>query len=149
MKISNHQGNKLFLVCPFCQMENFIVNHYGEVFFLTASGAVFIFESDELKVIKEFIARENIQRIYLVGETSCNFTKNILENSNYSGLFCENEIQKLKSSGDTPHSLTLKILKEQANRLCSVNFFGNEIASKKISLHSLLTVKNENIITEI
>lgn len=144
-----HQGNKLFLVCPFCQMENFIVKHYREVFFLTAPASMFVFGSDELEVIKEFIARENIRDIYFVGETSCNFTKNVLDNTNHSGLICENEIQKIRSDDDTPSSLTQKIMKEQACRFNSENLFGKEIASGTILLHTLLTVKNENKIEEI
>ena len=149
MSNGNHQGNKLFLVCPFCQMENFIVKHYGEVFFFTTPAAIFHVGSEELGVIKEFITRVNIRGIYLVGETSCNFTKNVLDNTNHSGLPWETEIQKMKSADDTLCSLTLKILKEQAIRLRSENLFGKEIASGNILLHTLQTVKNENKITEI
>lgn len=149
MNTHNHQVNKLFLVCPFCQMENFIVKHYGEVFFYTAPAAILNIGGDELKVIKEFIARENIKWIYLVGETSCIFTKNVLDNTNLSGLPCETEIQNLKSTDDTPNSLTLKILKEQTYKLSSDNIFGKEITSGSILFHTLQTVKNEHIIIEI
>jgi len=149
MSNGSHQGNRLFVVCPFCQMENFIVKHYGEVFFFTAPAAIFNIGSEELRVIKEFITRENIRGIYLVGETSCNFTKNVLDNTNHPGLPWETEIEKLKSVDDTLCSLTLKILKEQANRLRSESFFGKEIASGNILLHTLQTVKNENQIKEI
>jgi hypothetical protein len=101
MSTGNHQGNKLFLVCPFCQMENFIVKHYGEVFFLTVPAAIFNVGSEELGVIKEFITRENIRGIYLVSETSCNFAKNVLDNTNHSELPWETEIRKLKSADGT------------------------------------------------
>jgi len=149
MSTDNQQNNKLFLVCPFCQMENFIVKHYGEVFFLTAPAVVFHFGNDELIVIKEFIARENIKEIYLVGETTCNFTKNVLDNTNLSGLPCETEIQKIKSFDDTPNTLTLKILNEQTYKLSEENIFGKEITSGTILFHTLQTVKNENKIIEI
>jgi hypothetical protein len=75
---------------PILPVENFIVKHYGE----TAPAAIFNIGSEELGVIKEFITRENIRGIYLVGETSCNFTKNVLDNTNHSGLPWETEIQK-------------------------------------------------------
>lgn len=65
-------------------MENFIQTHYGEAYFITAPAAIFNFEDGEFKEIKEFIEREYIRRVYLVGESSCNFTKNVLENTNYS-----------------------------------------------------------------
>jgi hypothetical protein len=149
MSNGNNQGNKLFVVCPFCQMENFIVKHYGEVFFFTAPASILNIGSEELVLIKEFITRENIRGIYLVGETSCNFTKNALDNANNSGLPWENEIQKMKSADDTLSSLTLKILREQAKRLHGENFFGKEIASGTILLHTLQTVKNENKIKKI
>lgn len=149
MSIYNREGNKLFLVCPFCQMENFIIKHYGEVFFFTAPAAMFHFESDSLQAIKEFITRENVREIYLAGEASCNFTKNVLDDKNHSGLQCETEILKLKSDNDSLHSLTEKMLKEQANRLRSKDFFGNEIENGNISLHILITHKRDNRIAEI
>jgi carbonic anhydrase len=149
MRIHNHQGNKLFLVCPFCQMENFIIKHYGKVFFLTAPAAMFDFKSYSLQAIKEFITKENIKEIYLVGETSCNFTKNIMDDENHSGLECEIEIENLKSDNDSLFSLTEKMLKEQANELRSNNLFGKEIEDGNILLHILIIDKGENRIKEI
>jgi hypothetical protein len=145
----NHQGNKLFLVCPFCQMENFIIKRYGEAFFYTAPAAMFHFKNDNLQAIKEFITREEVGEIYLVGETSCNFTNNVLDNKDLSGLQCETEIQKLISIGDTPQSLTEKMMKNQANRLGGKALFGKEIEAGNTSLHILVTDKRENKITEI
>ncbi|MFO8068359.1 MAG: hypothetical protein R6U11_12345 [Bacteroidales bacterium] len=72
-----------------------------------------------------------------------------MDNTNHSGLPWETGIQKFKSSDDTLCSLTMKILKEQANRLRSENFFGKEIASGNILLHTLQTAKNENKIKDI
>jgi hypothetical protein len=130
-------------------MENFIIKHYGEVFFLTAPAAMFDFKRDSLQAIKEFITRENIREIYLTGETSCNFTKNIMDDENHSGLECEIEIENLKSDNDSLFSLTEKMLKEQANELRSNNLFGKEIEEGNISLHMLITDKRENRIKEI
>lgn len=149
MSIRDHQGNKLFLVCPFCQMEGFIINHYGEVFFLTAPASMFHFGNDTLQAVKEFIKKENIKEIYLVGEPSCNFTKNVLDDKNHSGLQCETDIQKLKSENDSLHSLTEKMMKEQANRLRSEELLGKEIKAGNISVHILITDKQEDKITEI
>lgn len=149
MSLRNHQGNKLFLVCPFCQMESFIINHYGEVFFLTTPASMFHFGNDTLQAVKEFITREDIKGIYLVGETSCNFTKNVLDDKNHSGLQCETDIQMLKSDNDSVHSLTEKMMKEQANRLRSEDILGKEIEAGNISVHILITDKQENKITEI
>jgi hypothetical protein len=130
-------------------MENFIIKHYGEVFFLTAPAAMFDFKRDSLQAIKEFITRENIREIYLAGETSCNFTKNIMDDENHSGLQCEIEIENLKSDNDSLFTLTEKMLKQQANELRNNHLFGNEIEDGNILLHILIIDKGENRIKEI
>jgi hypothetical protein len=130
-------------------MENLIIKHYGKVFFLTAPAAMFDFERDSLQAIKEFITRENIREIYLTGETSCNFTKNIMDDENHSGLQCEIEIENLKSDNDSLFTLTEKMLKQQANELRNNHLFGNEIEDGNILLHILIIDKGENRIKEI
>lgn len=145
----NHTDNRLFLVCPFCQMENFIVNHYGSVFFLTAPAAIFHFMPEEAEAVKEFMARENITRVYLAAETSCSFTQNALANFNHSGLRCETEIQKLKSPEDTLCSLTKKLVTQEASRLEKLFSIGGTMPSATPKLHALQTYKNQNKIVEI
>lgn len=110
---------------------------------------MFHFGHETLQAAKEFIAREHVGEIYLVGETSCKFTKNVLDDKNHSGLQCESEIQKLKSDNDSLHSLTKKMMKEQANKLRDRDVFGKEIETGNISLHILIADKQENRITEI
>ena len=75
-------NNKLFLVCPFSCMENFISNKYGDdVFFITAMGTIFQYDETEyLETIKQFIDRENITEIFVVSDTSCRFINNALKN---------------------------------------------------------------------
>lgn len=149
MAYGYHKCNKIFPVCPFCNVENFIEKHCGDVFFLNVPATMFFFGSDDLKVKKEFIAREHFRNINFVAETSCNFTKNVMDNRSHSGLKCETEIQKIGSADDTPKPLTKKILKEQICRLGGEILFGKEIATGTILLHLLLTVKIENKIEEI
>lgn len=149
MGIENCRNNQLFLICPFCQMEHFIRKHYGEALFLTAPAAIFHFGVEEVQAIRDFIARENITRIFLVAETSCNFTHNVLYNKNHSGLRCETDIQKLKSAEDTLCSLTHKIATQEAARLEKIFLNGIAVNSAAIQLHALLTYKNQNRIIKI
>lgn len=149
MNIDNKVSNKLFIVCPFCQMEKFTEKHFGNGFFVTASAAMLHLENEEIDIIKELLERENIRKIFLLGETTCNFTKNALVNFQYSDIRCEAEIQKIKSPDDTPETLTKKLLIHQANILRSQEFFGDQIASGSIVLHTIQSVQNENKILEI
>ncbi len=115
---SNASNNKLFLVCPFSHMENFITKHFGEVYFLTAPAAVFRFESQEyIKQIKSFLLRENITDIYLVSDVSCDLINNIIYDKQLTGLFCEAFINQLKSPEDTPYSVSRKIITQQLTKL--------------------------------
>ena len=61
LKKSDSMSNKLFLVCPFSSMENFIREKYGDnVFFMTAMAAILNFNSEEISAIKLFIEREKV-----------------------------------------------------------------------------------------
>jgi len=141
--------NKLFLVCPLCQMENFIASRYDRAFFLTAPAAVFRFEQDESQIIHEFILREHITDVYLVAETSCNFTNLVLEADGFSGRYCEFEIGKLKTDRDTIESLATKLLRYEAGKMQSREIFREDFLSGKYALHLLLVSKQKQRMQEI
>ena len=45
--------NTLFIICPFCQLENYLRTKFGEdVFFMTATAGVLNFSEDEITAIK-------------------------------------------------------------------------------------------------
>ncbi len=143
-------SNKLFLVCPFSQMENFITNHFGEVFFLTAPAAVFSFENIESnEEVKLFLQRKKITDIYLVSDTDCRFINNVITGNNLSGLSCENIINELKTADDTPFTLSKKLIFHQLNELNSVALFGDEMKSGNIKLHGIVSSKKENKLSTI
>jgi carbonic anhydrase len=142
--------NRLFLVCPFCQMERFITKYFGDALFLTAPASVFYFDDDNfLKAVKKTIQSEKITDIYLVGEVSCRIVQYVLQNESITGLRCESEIQELLSSTDTPFSLTEKLLKKQLYEMTCHSVFGKEIEEGQIRLHALLTSRHDDFIAPI
>ena len=141
--------SRLFLICPLCQLENFIASRYRDAFFLTAPAAIFRFEADESQIIHEFILREQIKEVYLVAETSCNYTNLVLEAGGFSGRYCEFEIGKLKTDLDTVESLSIKLLRYEAGKMRSRDIFENDLLSGKYRLHLLLVCKQKNEIREI
>lgn len=142
--------NRLFLVCPFCQMERFITKYFGDALFLTAPASVFHFDDDDfLKAVKKTIQSEKITDIYLVGEVSCRIVQYVLQNESITGLRCVSDIQELLSTTDTPFSLTEKLLKKQLYEMTCHSVFGKEIEEGQIRLHALLTSRHDDFITPI
>lgn len=142
--------NRLFLVCPFCQMERFITKYFGDVLFLTAPASIFYFDDGNfLKAVKKTIQSEKITDIYLVGDVSCQIVQYMLQNKSITGLRCESDIQELLSSTDTPFSLTEKLLKKQLYEMTCHSIFGKEIEEGQIYLHALLTSRHDDFITPI
>ena len=88
--------NALFIVCPFCQLENFLRKNFGnDIYFMTAPAAVINFNKEEVYAIKDFLARERIRKIYLVNDVSCNFIEEAINHKKEFGLHCEKELRKL------------------------------------------------------
>lgn len=72
--------NKLFFVCPFSDLENFIRDNYGyDSYFITLPGAVFrTDDTDFMRDTSDFIRRKQIGDVYIVNDTSCPFINDIL-----------------------------------------------------------------------
>lgn len=74
----------LFLICPECNLERKITRRYeSNNFFLTALGAIFEFENNNiLNQICFLINNEKITHLYIVNDFHCVFiTQTILNNS--------------------------------------------------------------------
>lgn len=73
-------NNNLFLICPFSSVEPFIRSKYGnENYFLTAPAGYFKFEEEPyLQEVRNFIARNNPDNIYIVHDTSCRFLRAVV-----------------------------------------------------------------------
>lgn len=155
-------NNKLFLVCPFSCMENFIRKKYGDdVFFLTAMGNIFQFEESEyLETIKDFIERENIKEIFVVSDTSCRFLNSALKNETGYDSYSETVIQNLlrdnyalvmneKTIEQQQIKLAELIVNYQASELKKSGCFQQEIILNKILIRELVTSKKTNQIIQL
>lgn len=116
-------GNKLFLICPFSCIENFIQEEYGEnVFFLTSNAAVFNFdETAYIESVKEFIESHNIKEVVVVNDLSCRFLHKVLQSS---GEQTRNSAEKALSHllKDNYAFLTQQpSFKEQLTQLATLN----------------------------
>ncbi|HSW55077.1 MAG TPA: carbonic anhydrase [Ignavibacteriaceae bacterium] len=154
--------NKLFLLCPFSCMENFIRNKYGDdVFFITAIGTIFQFQETEyLESIKDFINRENITEIFVVSDTSCRFINNALTNENNTGGYSETVIKNLlkdnyafvmkeKTVEQQQIKLAELIVNYQAAELKKPNCLQQQIIQNKILIRELVTSKKANQIIQL
>ena len=154
-------SNKLFLVCPFSCMENFIRQKYGDgIFSITAMAAVFQSEEQEyLEEVKALIERESITEIIIVNDTSCRFINNVLKNENGLDSPVEKMLRKIftdnysaiiqkPSLPEQKQMLDMFNVKHQANEMLkSILFQQNH--SNKIKLTGLVTTKANNRIKEI
>lgn len=154
-------NNKIFLVCPFSCMENFIRKHFGDdVFFITAMSAAFQSEEPEyLEEVKALIEIESITEIIIVNDTSCRFINNVLKKGNGFDTPIEKMLQKIfnenysaimqeKLLAEQQEMLAMFNVKHQANEMLkSILFQQNH--SNKITLTGFVTTKASNRIKEI
>lgn len=88
--------NKLFLICPFSNLENFIRRiYYTDVYFITAMATDFNFEPEYIGKISEFIDRRMITEMYVVNDISCRFMKGIIHEKCHSGTVAEKKLERL------------------------------------------------------
>lgn len=153
--------NKLFFVCPECQMEHFIQEHYDQdVFFLTALGAVFDFQDTELTdSLNDFITKNSITDIFIVNDTSCSFIKSVLENEKGFGTSCETTLLNLLIDHYSIMMTNLPPIRKQeylgkvncerqANEIVANESFKHLVSQTNISIKGLVTTKSKNKIAE-
>ncbi len=94
--INQNKDAALFIICPFCQMENYLRVKYGNhIYFMTATAAVLNFDADEISTIKDFIRKENITDVYLVNDLCCNFIEEAIKNQQVFGLQAEKQLRNI------------------------------------------------------
>lgn len=155
-------NNKLFLICPFSQLEHFIRERYGDdVFFITALGDVFEFEdANYAEVIRDFIKRENITDIFVVNDTSCRFIKRVLEKEKGFETFSEevminllidnySVVMQTNSLIEQKKTLAELNIMRQVKEILSNELFLQQIVQNKISIKGLITAKAENKLIEL
>ena len=149
--------NSLFIICPFCELENFLRTKFGDdIYFMTATAGVLNFNEDEISALKDFIRREQISTIYVVNDIGCNFIEEAIDNTKEFGLHCETELRKQLQTiqselgtqnlkGEKKRVLTENNLQQQAKYLASTKILKHEIETLQIRIHTLITNKYDSI----
>lgn len=155
-------NSKLFLVCPFSCMENFITAKYGcNVFFLTSMGAIFNFQEREyLQTVKTIIRRKNVDEITVVSDSSCRFIDSTLKSCFDDKNRSQKVIMKLLKDeyafvineaaiAEQRIKLAELIIRYQASELMKPDIFGQLIIERRISIKGLITTKRTKQIAEL
>ncbi len=155
-------NNKLFWVCPFSCMENFLRNNFGnECYFITSMATKSQFhEIEYLEAVKKLIIYEDITQFFIVNDTSCRFINSILKGDKTFGTPAEKNIQNILIDNFSiikrQHSMAAKAkllaqlnIKQQALEIVENELFNPLIIQNNILIRGLITTKSENIIKEI
>jgi hypothetical protein len=154
--------NKLFITCPFSNLETFLKSKYGnDIFFLNAPSAVMqLHEYEYLMRVREFIKQSSIRTIYIVNDTSCRFINGIINESKLFGLPSEKVLEELyiehyfsDFKNQSVSSKKIKLaefsIKNQANELINNTLIGNCISDFNIEIKGIITSKDKNLLKEI
>jgi carbonic anhydrase len=139
----------LFIVCPFCQIENLLKTTYGQdIFLMTAPSAVVKLSDEQRHELKEFFMRHQIKDIYLVNDVGCNFLAEAINDQSEFGLTCEKELRSLKQNVtfDDENSLedNIELLAEENISKQLLNIMTNEMLKNEMQV---LGIKAHGIIT--
>lgn len=146
-------NKKLFFVCPFSCLENFIREEYGnDVFFITSNAAIYNFYDKEFSAIKLLIEIENIQEIIFAVDTSCSFINSSLKNedkiTNHVVAFIKSLLQKneniitdINSEKEKKKIIAKEIITYQINQIFKSDLFKSDILKNKIALKGIITTK--------
>ena len=155
-------NNKLFIICPFSQMELYLQKKFGnEIYFITAPASIIQWNQKEyINAIGDFIKRENIREIYLVNDTDCRFISNIINKKKLYGLYSEKIVEtiyiehlfscfKNMSLSENKFKLAELNINCQIEELMKPGVLGVQILNNHIELKGIITTKNENSYKEI
>lgn len=153
---------KLFLICPFGQLEHFIKDRFGEdTFFLTSLGGVFDFnEVAYAEAFTDFIERESIAEVFIVNDTSCRFIKSVLEKEKGFNTAAEQRMINLlidnyytvmdeRSPLEKKKTFAELNVRHQASEILSNELLLTSLLQSNVSLKGLVTSKAAGKIKEI
>jgi carbonic anhydrase len=154
--------NRLFIVCPFSNLELFINKKYGNnAYFISVPGAVVLFEDlDYLIAIKRFLEENKIDSIYVVADVSCPFINKITDRNNDISNYWEYAIEEIYNENYLEHFENLSIQEQKfklaamnvnnlANEIMESEIFKDLINTNKIHLRGLITSRIQNHLEEI
>ncbi|UTA67914.1 hypothetical protein [Emticicia sp. 21SJ11W-3] len=152
---------KLFIVCPFSNMEAFLQSRFGvDAFFLSYPGASLLQAEDFDSVINYLITEESIRTIYLVNDADCRFIKSVIEKKGMNGLPHEQALEELyiehyfSCFKDRPSAeQQFKLAELNVNKqVTNVAYFLSRLRCRpanKLEVKGLVTIKENNILKEI
>ena len=153
IKKANKQ-NSIFIICPFCQLESFLREKFGDdIFFITTPAGILNFNENEIGALKYLINQEKINNIYLVNDVSCKFIDAAITNKDF-GLPFEKELKRqfeqlnthlenLESIGVKKIKLAYSNLKNQAAYIMNNQTLKLDIENQKIIIHQIIVNNNE------
>lgn len=155
-------SNKVFLVCPFSNMEHFIRKIYGsDVFFMTGIGGVLSSRDQEYLIsIRDFLKNNRIESIYVVSDTDCRFINNIIYREPLYGTTAENliesiyldhfsEISKEPTSYDQKRKLAELNVRNQASEISKNTILQTQLIENNTKIIGLVTTKSTNSHVEV
>lgn len=141
---------KLYLICPDCDIEQAIRNKFSnDAYFLTALGSVFdISKFEYAEAVNQFINNEIISEIVIVNDIHCTFIKNTIYKEVNHHTIAEKELEKLQKNNlerlallDTnkqQECLAKLNIYRQAYELLDVAFIGDKIRDGIINISGLI-----------
>lgn len=121
------EQNKLFLICPFSNLEHFIRRIHGaDVYFMTAMATAFNFDRETIKMTADFLDRKMITHIYVVNDTSCRFMNGVIDKKMSTGSDAEKYLEALFMENQ-------KIIMKQSTILDKVKLLSEININKQIS----------------
>lgn len=154
--------NRLFLVCPFSNMETFIRRKFNQdVYFLTAmAGHAPFYDLKYTEAVLEVMKRENITELILINDTSCRFMHAILTGGQLHGTPAEEKLQQLFAehfeeimqqptlSAQLKAFATLNIRK-QLQEMFNNAYLRAFVQKNRLEIKGLITNKAEEEVVEI
>lgn len=142
--------SSLFIVCPFCQIDNLIKTNYGsDVFLMSAPAGVVHLDDEQATELKSFIIRQSVQNIYLVNDIGCNFLVDTILQKSQFGLHCESVLKELSQQITVDSSMSM----DQKCEVLARNNMSKQILSLKnndiLNLQDVfLGIKVETLVTD-
>jgi len=128
--------NKIYIVCPFSQMEEFIRNNIdNNAYFITGAAGRINFDDMLLpEILSHIILREKIKEIIIVNDINCMFIDNVLNNKISYPNKAYNFLKKLISDYREAFPST-KPIEERRHLLAKLNINDH---SREIKSNSVL-----------
>ena len=155
------EGNRLFFVCPFSQMELFLSGHYGEkVYFATSIAALPQFgDRAYVNSIIELIINENIYEMAIAIDTDCRFLSDVLNKKCSEHSKPSFQLQKIldlhlaevvrqKTLMDRKSLFAKLVIHHQVEQMCKVNLFKLLVDSRQVVVKGIITTKAANELVE-